>query len=83
MSKGTRAEGKKHRPDNLKPGTEQFYKRQLRHRHNGFSGTVAMAKAGMNAIIQASTTTDKTKWLAGEALSLLRELGEELKTRVD
>lgn len=77
------AEPKKHRPDPLKPGSEAWHKRQARHRHNGFTGTVQLCKGGMNAMIDASTTTEKAKILAGGVLTLLRELAEELKKRVD
>jgi hypothetical protein len=69
--------------DYLKPGTEAFYKRQARHKHNGFQGTVKMAVTGMEAIVNASTATPRAKSLARQAQDLLWELGKELKIRVD
>lgn len=74
---------KKKRRDPLKPGTEQFQKRQARHRHNSFFGTVAMAKSGMHAICWASTTTPEAKATAERILDWLVTLGDQLKKRVD
>lgn len=74
---------RKKRRDPLKPGTEQFQKRQARHRHNSFSGAVAMAKSGMWAIEGATTTTPRAKLVARDIIAMLEVLAEELKTRVD
>jgi hypothetical protein len=62
---------------------EQFERRLKRWRHNGFFGAVAMAQANMRAIINASTTTLRTKEVAVTIEEMLIDLQEQLKIRVD
>lgn len=69
--------------DKLKPNTKEWNQRQARHRHNGFFGSVAMTKAQMRSIIDASTTTPQAKRVASDILCLAGELGLALKTRID
>lgn len=70
-------------PDHLKYGTFGWIKRQLVHRHNGFFGGVAMAKANMQRIIDSETATEEAKHQARIIHSKLIDLGHMLKTRVD
>ena len=58
--------------------------RRLRaHRHNSYHGYVAMSERQMIQILHADTTTDEAKDIAADILARLRELKEQLKTRVD
>lgn len=69
--------------DPLTPDNPEWHRRQARHRHNGFTGCVAMAKTNMNSIMCATTTTHEAKKLASKIHSDLIQLGVELKTRID
>ena len=69
--------------DRLKPGTPQFEARQRRWRHNGYLGSVAMARQAMIEISQGTTTTEESKALAVEIENLLDLLMPTLKHRKD
>ncbi len=70
-------------PDPLKPGTKVWQDRQRRHRHNGFTGHVAMLRANMRSIIAADTTTHTAKAYAKQILSQSEMLALALKERVE
>lgn len=69
--------------DRLKPGSPQWVARNLRHRHNGFKGSVEMSLSQMRAIASAPTTTEISKQKARRIEDLLLSLRESLKERVD
>lgn len=58
-------------------------KRQRVWRHNSFLGFCVMADKNMLGIMQADSTTEYSKDLAGHVRQLLRELLESLKERID
>lgn len=74
---------KKKRGDPLKSGTEVFEKRQARHRHNGYQGSIGMALSAMVQIEMAETTSQAAKQKAREIWNQLEQLREELKVRID
>lgn len=69
------------RPDPLQPGTKAWNDRQLRHRHNSFTGHVAMLRANMRAIMAAETTTHLAKTYAKQILAQSEALAAALKER--
>jgi hypothetical protein len=69
--------------DTLSPNSIEWLRRQERHRHNGFTGYVAMARANMDSIMCATTATHDAKKLASKIHSDLIQLGVELRTRID
>ncbi len=60
-----------------------FFDRQRRWRHNSFLGHCAMGKIHMHYIQGADSTTPRSKQLAAQINTLLYELAQSLKERVD
>jgi hypothetical protein len=63
--------------------SKAWFKRQKVWHHNGLRGSVVMAKANMNRIIEASTTTVQAKRAAQHAIAILEDLTVLLRERVD
>jgi hypothetical protein len=63
--------------------SEAAKKRRIIWKHNSFFGHTAMGRIQMQSIIEASTTTPKTKEIAARVTTLLDELNTSLKERVD
>ena len=59
------------------------FQRLRRYRHNGYSGSVAMAQQAMVQIMASDSTTQQAKEKAAEAANKLMELRELIKERVD
>ena len=58
-------------------------RRMRAFQHNSYTGFVCMSERQMIQILHADTTTDEAKDIAADILARLRELTEQLKTRVD
>ena len=58
-------------------------RRMRAFQHNSYTGFVCMSERQMIQILHADTTTDEAKDIAADILARLRELKEQLKTRVD
>ena len=71
------------KPDPLRNNPEARMRRDRRHKHNGFKGSVAMAKANMNSIIKSQTATQDARHLAAVVLQSLVILDRLLDTRID
>lgn len=62
---------------------QKWHQRQRVWRHNGFFGSVAMAKANMRSIMDSDSATNESKHLARLIHDRLTDLGQTLKKRVD
>lgn len=69
--------------DRLKYGTPAWNQRQRIHAHNGCFGGVRYAEMWMLNIRGRDSVSPRGQQLAGEILTRLYELREELKHRVD
>ena len=58
-------------------------RRMRAFQHNSYTGFVCMSERQMIQILHADTTTHEAKDTAASILDQLRELKEQLKTRVD
>lgn len=58
-------------------------RRMRAFQHNSYTGFVCMSERQMIQILHADTTTDEAKDTAASILAQLRDLKEQLKTRVD
>lgn len=58
-----------------------FERRQLTNRHNALTGGIGQAKAAMQGIINAATTTQLARDRAATIFNLLLELDQEVRAR--